>query len=179
MGKRIKRLSLGDVWRGMPEVARCTCKHYADAARACLSRCGHARVVRLLADGDESREFALAWGRADDRVMRTHMDLQDAAEHGAHAVSFLMVRELTNYQVIRQSRKGTGVDWHLGRRDRFLFQDAARLEVSGILKGSEADLAKRVQRKLEQTSQSDLTRLPAFVSVTEFGTPRTRFLKKK
>jgi hypothetical protein len=58
-----------------------------------------------------------------------------------------------------------------------LFQRKARLEVSGIRKGSESIIQSRVKMKLEQISPSD-TLSPGYVCVVEFGTPRTRIIEK-
>ena len=62
-------------------------------------------------------------------------------------------------------------------KDDPLFTNAARLEISGILDNFE-ELDKRKKQKLLQTSQSDSTMLPAFVSIVEFGTPAIAFVEK-
>ena len=51
-----------------------------------------------------------------------------------------------------------------------------RLEVSGIMRETEGNtLATRFQQKAAQTDRSDATRLPAYVSVVEFSTPKAKF----
>ncbi len=59
----------------------------------------------------------------------------------------------------------------------FKFQRKARLEVSGIRKGSQSIIQSRVKMKLEQISPSD-TLSPGYVCVVEFGTPCTRVVEK-
>ena len=49
----------------------------------------------------------------------------------------------------------------------------ARLAVSGIMLGN--TLATRFEQKSVQTDRSDATRLPAYVSVVEFSTPKAKF----
>ncbi len=62
-------------------------------------------------------------------------------------------------------------DHHLGQRDDFLFQQTARLEVSGIGAGNEQEVKQRTRQKIMQTSVSDNTNLPAVVVVVEFSAP--------
>ena len=52
------------------------------------------------------------------------------------------------------------------------FQSSARLEVSGILNGTESQFATRVKQKLKQTEVSDRTKLTAYAVVVEFGQPQ-------
>ena len=64
----------------------------------------------------------------------------------------------------------------LGDSDDPLFMPKARLEVSGIMRETEGNtLATRFQQKAAQTDRSDATRLPAYVSVVEFSTPKAKF----
>jgi len=61
-----------------------------------------------------------------------------------------------------------------------LFTPKARLEVSGIMHEADGNTAeKRFRQKAEQTSKSDDTRLPAYVSIVEFSTPKAIFDIKK
>ena len=54
-----------------------------------------------------------------------------------------------------------------------LFTPKARLEVSGIMHENDSNTAeKRFRQKANQTSQSDDTRLPAYISVVEFSAPK-------
>ena len=90
----------------------------------------------------------------------------------------MLAKTLTQYTIIERSRKGTGVDYWLGASDDVLFQRKARLEVSGIFKGNEKDVARRFAEKVMQTASSDSTELPVFISVVEFGTPMANFNKR-
>jgi len=59
-----------------------------------------------------------------------------------------------------------------------IFQRSARLEASGIFRGSEAIIKARVNQKLAQTKPSDHVGLPAYVAVVEFSSPEARFIAK-
>jgi hypothetical protein len=72
--------------------------------------------------------------------------------------------------VIERSWKGTGFDYWIGRRQGLLFQDKARLEVSGILSGDQTNISTRVRQKVQQTKRSDGL-LPAYIAIIEFGRP--------
>jgi hypothetical protein len=179
MARQLPRLKLAALRRGVrPGVTPAKGGSLAEAACVCLHALGHTPgSSMILLDGDTKKTYELVWDTPTQEMCNCHNDAQDATEEGAYAVSFLTVLDVTDYTVIRKSRKGTGVDWFLAYKDE-LFQDAARLEVSGILRGTVDQLAYRVNQKLQQTSLSDGQMLPAFVSVTEFGSPRTRLVRK-
>ena len=60
----------------------------------------------------------------------------------------------------------------------FPFQETARLEVSGILKGTKSQINQRLKEKLEQTEKSDNLKLPAFVIIAEFSAPLVKIKKR-
>ena len=120
------------------------------------------------------REALLTWATQITEVeKRTWSDLQETTEKGAEGMAALLVTRYTPYKIIHRAAKGTGIDYWLGHQDALLpFQDAARLEVSGILKGTRTQLKSRTLMKIKQTEQSDDTDLPVYVVVMEFGQPR-------
>ena len=90
----------------------------------------------------------------------------------------ILIVELTEYTVVRRSRKGTGFDYWLGHQNAVApFQDAARLEISGIHRGDLRDVRARVTRKKQQTALSD-GKLPAYIVVVEFSRPLSYVVKK-
>jgi hypothetical protein len=88
-------------------------------------------------------------------------------------VAILLIRALTGYTVIERWRKGTGFDGWPGTEDN-LFQGKARLEVSGILRGTWRRINDRIKARTGQTRQSDEFAWTADVVVVEFGTPRAK-----
>ena len=70
------------------------------------------------------------------------------------------------------------MDYWLGPDHPYPFQKKARLEVSGIRKGSESDVERLVQKKCHQTERSDQTGLPAFAAVVEFSHPMAKVVKR-
>ena len=114
-------------------------------------------------------------------MRRAYEDLERATELGAYGVAILLVKDQTGLTAIRQSRKGTGFDYWLGpdgADDQLVFQNAARLEVSGILSGTDSQFLTRVKQKLKQTEASDNSGLPAYACVVEFSRPQAEVATK-
>ena len=92
----------------------------------------------------------------------------------------MIIQELTDYTVIERSRRGTGFDYWLGKKgdnSEIPFQNAVRLEVSGIRKGDDSRIKARIKQKLEQVSPTDGT-LPVYIVVVEFSNPLAFIVKK-
>ena len=158
----------------------CKCAHLsrnfsgalAEAASVCFEDQGHNSGVRITVQGDYDCVAVVAWNDIDDQIRRTWADEQVATEHGAYGCAMLIVEKLSGLRVIERSRKGTGFDWWLGSADdsQRLFQQKARLEVSGIRQGVNR-VAGRLAQKRKQTAQSDQSMLQAVVVVVEFSKP--------
>jgi hypothetical protein len=99
-----------------------------------------------------------------------------AVEQGAYGIAALMVSELTDYTVTLRSWRGAGFDFWLGPKlsTTLLFQDLARLEVSGMRHANQRQVEERGTRKERQMLRSARTGLPGLVVVAEFGAPRSR-----
>lgn len=143
----------------------------AEAASICLEASAHISPVALLVRGDYNQTISLKFLPVNDQMRRTHGDPDVATERGACAIAILLLSALREYTLVQRSYKGTGVDYFLGRKDDFLFQNSARLEVSGIRRGSEAEIRRRMRVKLEQTERSDASQLPAIIVIIEFSRP--------
>lgn len=103
--------------------------------------------------------------------------LEVATEHGAVGIAVLLAQKEIGYTVIERSRKGTGFDYWMGEMSEHLFQNKARLEISGIRKGDDQNVRARVNQKLQQINRSDGT-LPSYVIVVEFGQPLAEVQEK-
>lgn len=84
-------------------------------------------------------------------------------------MAIVVVCTQTKLEVIERARKGPGFDYWLGKS---VGKFEARLEVSGILSGTEAQIGRRVKDKLEQMQRSDETGLPGYAAIVEFSRPR-------
>lgn len=174
-------LDLRDLEQGIPALTEALGRVHAEAAAICLEDRSHRETVQLIVRKVDDGQFFLRWPDITDVMRRAYNDLELATELGAYGVAILLVRDLTGLTVIRQSRKGTGFDYWLGKDDEantLAFQDTARLEVSGILSGTESQFTTRLKQKLKQTEASDETRLPAYAVVVEFGRPQAEVAKR-
>lgn len=143
----------------------------AEAASVCLNANAHRSPVLLSVRGDYKRSVSLTFLEVTDQMHRTHGDPDVATERGACAIAILLVCALSEYTVVHRSYKGTGVDYFLSHSNDFLFQNSARLEISGIGNGSETDIRRRKKSKLAQTERSDALQIPAIVVIVEFSRP--------
>lgn len=156
-----------------------TCDSYAEAAAVCLENMGHTKYVQLLIEGDSEKKLQLSWLPINQQIRDNWLDLQEATEYGAICLAIWVVHETTDYKVIRRSPKLTGFDYWLGDKTAtYPFQDKARLEVSGILKGTKGQLNQRVKEKLKQTGRTDHLNLPGIIVVVEFSEPLAKIKKK-
>jgi len=166
-------LSLGDLTTASPNLSATVGAHHAEAAAVCLDHCDHSSPVTMAVDGpDVPRSASVTFGAVTEAMRRTHADLEEATEFGACGVAILLVKAMLGQLVVERSRRGTGFDYWIGPPGGALLQAKARLEVSGLLLGTRAQVAARVREKREQTKQSDGLRLPAYVVVIEFSGPR-------
>lgn len=142
-----------------------------EACNVCLDHHRHPTRVSVKARMDtQPVHLFLAWSRPTIAASKANADLQEATERGACAVAIMVARKLLKLATVERARKRTGIDYWLGQDDG-LFQRRARLEVSGILQGNEAEVRSRMSQKLAQTAQSDHTQLPVFAVVVEFSAP--------
>jgi hypothetical protein len=90
-------------------------------------------------------------------------------------VGALLVRDIKGLSILQRSWKGTGFDYWVGTTNDTgpLFQNKARLEVTGILCGDEETVAARLKEKAERFAAHPHS-LPAITVVVEFGSPRSR-----
>ena len=175
----IPALSLSDLCSGLPGITPAFGECLAHAGAICLQDQRHDKGVGLLVNGAIDSNFRLFWNDPDQQTLRCWNDDEVTTEHGAYGVAILVVLNLTEYTVVKRSKKGTGFDFYLGRNDNedLPFQNVVRLEISGIRRGADADVRARVRTKLRQTAVSD-DQGPAFIVVVEFGKPLSMVAKK-
>lgn len=111
-------------------------------------------------------------------MIRTYADQAATTEHGAYGMSLLLIKKVTPYTLCERSRRGGGFDFWLRKADEtHFFQQRARLEVSGIRRGSKSEIESRVRLKLDQTKKSNGAS-PALIMVIEFSRPMARMVQK-
>jgi hypothetical protein len=176
-------LNLEDLTRNLPDrpgwsvIFGATC---AEAAAICLDDQGHQSPINLRIAGLNHGAITIGWPPLEATAKRFNADVEVATEYGAYGIAALVMPYLTGLTVIERSIKGSGLgfDFWLGAvDDHQLFQRKARLEVSGIRRGTESQLQSRVRIKLKQITPSDSV-APGYACVVEFGTPEARIVEK-
>lgn len=169
-------LDLGDLGHGLPAITPNFGMALAEAGGVCLESQGHVQGVQLFVRGYRNKRYPLAWPPVTDQARRCWNDPEVATEHGAVGIAVLLAQKEIGYTVIERSQKGTGFDYWMGDGSSFLLQKKARLEISGIRRGSDR-VKTRVRQKLRQTDPSDGSK-PAYVIVVEFGHPLAEVQEK-
>ena len=148
----------------------------AHCASVCFEDRAHTTGVSLKVVGSANTEFAVLWETVTEVQRRTYNDLEEATEHGAYGVALILLREITGKKAIDRSKKGSGFDYWIGETDddELIFSNKARLEVSGILSGTDSKIDTRLRTKLDQVKPSDISGFPAYIAIIEFGQPKAR-----
>jgi hypothetical protein len=79
--------------------------------------------------------YSLSWRPATEQARWSWNDPDSATEKGAEGIAILIAKKAIGYSVIRQSRKGTGLDYWIGEESTEGFTDKADLEISGFRQG--------------------------------------------
>jgi hypothetical protein len=165
--------------RGQLGISAVSGASFAEAAEFCLQHHGHAKPVLINLTGDFHDSASLEWKDIDARLLsRTYGDLRRAAEDGAYGIAIVLATETTGIPSVMKSPQGTGFDYWLTSGDERNNFFEARLEVSGLLQGSQSEIKEREKTKVRQTQRSDDTRLPAYILIVEFGAPEARIVKR-
>lgn len=165
----------------VPTLSSAQCDYYAEACIIALENQKHKSNVELRVIGDFGDRCVLKWTTTPNK--RGWTEPRIIAENGAIAIAFFLIIELTDFQVIQQSIIGTGFDYWLGYKENHPKYDPdnflnARLEISGINKGSRGELNRRVKQKLQQVGVTDYLQIPAYIVVAEFSNPISKIVKK-
>lgn len=178
-GAAKKAMNLTALASGMPGLTPASGQTLAEAAAVCLENCKHQAGVRLPRIGMMVEDLHVEWQPVDEQNRRCYADMQETTERGACGVAILVVKETTGLVVVERSKKGTGFDYWLGDEhyDGLPFEGASRLEVSGILTGTQGQIDARVKQKKDQMTPTDHV-AAGFVAVVEFGTPLARVESK-
>lgn len=175
-------LDLFSLSDGIPAVLPEMVGFYAQSCMVCLDHNSHQSGVEMfLQTPEENVTCRIIWS---DEITREHhnafADLIRATDHAACAIALLLIREFTEFTAVEQAVIGTHVDYWLRRKeastdDKYIFNDTARLEVSGILQESRANTVEnRVTQKLNRL---DTKTPPAYVIVVEFSRPHSRMVE--
>lgn len=179
----METLNISELNNGLPTITSSYGQEMAEAAAFCLQKNFHHSEECILTCirtiKNDSSDFQLIWDELDPRVENTYADLEEATEHGAMGLAMLLSTKLTKHKTVKRSMKGFGFDYWIGDQNGDMFQEKARLEVSGIFQGNDTLFKSRIKQKFKQTDISDDRGFDCFVSVIEFSKPIASFLSKE
>ncbi len=177
-----KTLTLESLANGIPVMPKEAVGFYKQNCLVCFHTQGHQSGVNLTVHYGSSlneaeitpHSFAICWsGEVTSELLKAYRDLVRATDNAACAIALLLVRELTEFTAIEQACIGTTIDYYLVSKqhhDDLIFNQAARLEVSGILRENESNTVEaRLKRKLNRLKLA--RNLPTFIVVVEFSQP--------
>jgi len=174
-------IDINEITQGLPGLSKVSGQHLYESCVVCLSRHTHSNLgtpINVFCD-NEINYILICNNIFDDQLDRTWADQFYATEHGAVCIAILLALKLTDFTIIEKSARKNGFDYWLGQKGDTLFQKKARLEMSGIFKGTVNDVNARYKVKIKQTNQSDSVNLPAYVGIVEFSNPSANFGAKK
>ena len=192
-------LDLNDLGAGQnPGITAAIGNALAEAGAVCLATNHHLPGVPLVVRGRADRRYRLVWPLPPAQAVLGWNDPAEAVEEGAAGIAVLLANREIGYMVLARSWKGTGFDYLLGDAEARNISEGeravrsewskvlgdtalvprSRLEVSGILNGSDSQVRARAREKLDQISRSDHWAIPAFVIVVEFGRPLAEVWEK-
>lgn len=165
---------------GIPVIYDGSDRYYVHRSVYCLGSCGHISGAKIDIDIlNEQKVAILEWTTEFDiNLKRSCADIVESAQMSAIAISFLILREMTDFKVVEQSVRGGGFDYYMSKSEEgdMLSAYDAYLEVSGILSGTEKDIKSRVREKVvrfkNMTQGDEDSDLPAYVAVVEHGMPK-------
>jgi len=155
---------------------------FSENAIVALRKNGHKDRCKLKMINQEGTDIELCWTKEFSEA--GYRENKKVTEKAAEAISFFLVNELTEYRIVEEAKMGSRIDYWLGYNEEHDSYDPlnifrARLEVSGINKETPKNTVKaRVGRKKKQIRKKGSSRLPAFISIVEFGTPKAVFETK-
>lgn len=151
---------------------------FKEAIKVCLEINKHRQGQIFTIEGHISNKLNILWRPATQQLFDSWSDHQETTEVAACGIAVHIILSNTNYTVRNRSWKGTGFDYWLGAKNapESLFQNVAKLEVSGIAEEKKANkITSRVKRKINQIDKfkDKYPALLAFIVIVEFSAPKS------
>lgn len=151
-----------------PGLSQAVCRCYAEAACVCMSR-HHIPPAEIEISRNENTPVTrvLRWQPPSTTIGNAWKNADDATRDGAYSVSIATAESELSLVAISRAETRTGADYYLNSPGSTDLESAYRLEVSGLDRGGQSDISRRVREKIEQ-AQNGQSNLPAIVSVVGF-----------
>ena len=146
---------------------------YEEAARVCLDRHHTSPKEITVVDSGKEAVCETRWQEADTRTCNAWANEIDATEQGACGLSLAAIEMTRGLVAVRRAETLTGADYYLGNAGEVIedLETSFRLEVSGINRGTYADISARIKKKINQ-AKTGASNLPAIANVVAFSSAR-------
>lgn len=142
---------------------------YREAARVCFDRHHESPVyVKVVRATDEKTAIA-SWEPTDDRTRGAWANRDDATRDGAYGCVIASVELMEGLYAVNRAETKTGSDYYIAPAGKTIedLEDCWRLEVSGLDRGNEALVRRRLREKVQQARVGE-SNLPALAGVIGF-----------
>lgn len=167
----LQRLQLNELEKGLPGITERFGGFLSEASSYCFTLKEHKSGAKMDVEGDLPSVFQVCWSNEiTEQTQRTWNDSQELTEYAATGVALLLTVNLTEFTVIERAPKdGGGFDYWLGNKNSEVFENSARLEISGILEETKTNTSKaRIELKKKQVRQRD-HEFPAYIVVVNLA----------
>jgi len=149
-----------------PSIAGC----YREAASVCLSRHHVSPIEVILSDNGTKSMAKMAWSVPDSRTSDAWANETDTTEAGAYGCVIAGVETLREMFAVHRAETCTGADYYVGPKGAGEndLENCFRLEISGLSKGDEKAVTKRLMEKIHQAQRGNSS-LPAIAGVIGFS----------
>ena len=182
MPENLRVLDLQSLYSGRIGLTLSEGGHLAECAAICYHKCGTTISGELRVTGLHKEVFTLDCPIVTDQMRRTYKDIPEATEYGACGIAALIVEACAELTILARAPKdGGGFDYYLtslsaGQAidpENFFDSATARLEVSGILHGTESQIQTRLKQKIEQVERQP-NLLPVYIVIVVFSSSVVR-----
>jgi hypothetical protein len=166
----LRTLPISDMHQRHPGLTQALAAAYVEAARVCLDRHHTPPAEFAILKGTATLEVTeVHWTPTDGRARRAWANESDATRDGAYACALAAVELVLTMAAVHRAETLTGADYYIGHPDRSFgdFEPCYRLEVSGIDRGTNAMVGRRLRVKVLQASKGKSS-LPAIACVVGF-----------
>lgn len=142
---------------------------YHEAARVCLDRHHKPPAAFVIQDEGTDTKASAVWEPADERCQAAYANEIDTTEWGAYACALASTELRRGLVAVHRAETRTGADYYLAPSGSGVddLEDAIRLEISGIDKGTLREIEVRLLEKVEQARRGK-GNLPALATVVGF-----------
>ena len=162
-------LPIHDMDQRHPGLTKPLADSNSEAARVCLERHHRSPADFELERSGTRSETIVEWQSPDARTRGAWANETDATEAGASACALAAVEHTDGLVAVRRAETRTGADYYVAPLGASVedLESCLRLEVSGVDRGPEHVVTRRLDAKPRQAAAGD-SNLPALAGVVGF-----------